>query len=398
MAASIARGIFQLRSHYSETAGGCTFGCRSRLRFPAKGFATFRQSSLNGDWIVYSASRGNRPRQTQHGVARQRAADLPEVLKDCPFCKGNEAMTPPALLEFGATGCELRREGEDWGLRVVPNKFPAVAPPSPDESAAVHQQKKMQLKLDDDNPLNNTIPAYGHHEVVVESPRHNAFLASEPLDMTRRLVWAWRERGRALRMDRRVRHVHFFKNHGGAAGASLAHPHSQVVALPIVANNTLVRINIARNFFVRHQTNVFERMAHEESKDGRRVLEDSQNFIAIVPFAAVCPYELLILPKTAAAYFEDTSDEHLDEFAAMLHRVLRRLHLLLDEPSFNMTLRTAPYESVHAYDYKKFWSWRCNIYPRLGAGAMAGFEFGSGIFSNSMLPEDSARDLQNIRI
>lgn len=230
---------------------------------------------------------------------------------------------------------------------------------------------------------------------MVESPKHNVILATQPLEQVSNLVRAWRDRGRALRADRRIRHIHYFKNQGGAAGASLIHPHSQIVALPIVTTKETNRIKIAREYFVRHQVSIFHSMAESELKQNVRVVDENDEFVAIVPYAAICPYELLVLPKQGTAHFEDASDEQMLQFSQILHRVLQRLDCVLGEPSFNMLIRTAPFWSRQAYDYEKFFSWHCSIYPRAGAGAMAGFEFGSGIFSNSHLPEANAEELRS---
>merc|ERR1712008_444285 len=118
-------------------------------------------------------------------------------------------------------------------------------------------------------------------------------------------------------------------------------------------------------------------MAESELLEKVRVVKENDEFVAIIPYAAICPYELLVLPKQGSAHFEDASDNQIHYFGQMLHSLLQRSDCVLGEPSFNLLIRTAPFWSRHAYDYEKFFSWHCSIYPRLGAGSMAGFEFGS---------------------
>lgn len=354
---------------------------------------TFRRNAMTGEYVVYAANRAARPKQTQEYVEAD--TGVPEHLGDCPFCRGNEFMTPTALLTY-----EDPKNPKDWALRVVQNKYPAVArlhslsDISTWEALASQHQQVTQ----DDNPVNNIFPAYGHHEIVIESPKHNALLSMEPVDMTSRLLRAWRERGRKLRLDKRIRHVHYFKNQGGAAGASLIHPHAQIVALPFVATRESMRIGVTHDWFTRHQNSVFARVVEKETEEGSRLIDENASFIAMVPFAALCPYEVQILPKEGTPWFENCSDEDLELFAQILHRTLRRLRLTVGKVSYNMLLRTAPFYSRLAYDYEKFYSWHCSIYPRMGAGSTAGFEIGSGIFSNSHVPEDDAQELRSCEL
>eukprot|EP00747_Dinoflagellata_sp_TGD_P083594 gnl/TRDRNA2_/TRDRNA2_162183_c0_seq2.p1 gnl/TRDRNA2_/TRDRNA2_162183_c0~~gnl/TRDRNA2_/TRDRNA2_162183_c0_seq2.p1 ORF type:complete len:257 (+),score=46.90 gnl/TRDRNA2_/TRDRNA2_162183_c0_seq2:51-821(+) len=254
----------------------------------------------------------------------------------------------------------------------------------------------MEYRIRDNNPLTNFLDAFGSHEVIVESPDHNALLATSPPDATCRLVRAFRERGRVLRKDERVRHVHYFKNQGGTAGASLVHPHSQVVALPIVSKVQVQRVMNAQQFYMRHVTPVLKRVVEVELEAGARVVDENPGFVAVVPFAALGPFEVTIIPKAGGCYFVDVDDVELEHFASILHRVLQRLHIALDEPNFNMVLREAPHWSRQAYDYSQFYTWHCCLYPRLGAGGMAGFEFGTGIFSNANLPEQDAKVLREV--
>lgn len=372
---------YRLRACAARTGLPTQFGWQRRATHD------FRQNAITGDWVVYAKDRGSRPKQTVHDLEKQRCQDFPPYKEDCPFCKGNEHMTASSLLEIPG-------EPFSWNLRVIENKYPGVAKGEDGHHWHKHQ-RQMEVSLADDDPTTNTIPAIGHHEVVIESPRHNDLLATQPVAATERMIRAWWQRGRDLRQDSSVRHTVYFKNHGGAAGASLVHPHSQIIALPIVATQNLSKYEIARRFYARHQVTVFQRTVEVEKAAGVRVIDENEAFLAIVPYAALCPFEIMILPKNGAAYFEECGIEELTSFSNILHRCLRRMHTALDEPSFNMILRTAPLKSRQAFNYNLFYSWHLSIYPRLGAGAMGGFEIASSIFSNSTSPESNAQALRD---
>jgi len=347
--------------------------------------------------VVYATERGNRPRQTIHSVPKQRSRDTPAHDPSCPFCRGNEAQTPPTLFELPDP---LDSTAGAWGLRVVNNKFPAVdaaCGDGEDDDAFDYPQ------LTDACTINSEIPATGRHEVLIESSRHNYLSATESLDTLALLVRAWVARSIVAAEDPRVKLVMCFKNQGGTAGASLIHPHSQLIALPLIPRQVSAQLHTARDFYVQHGKSAFANMARQELDAGTRVIEQNEHFLAFVPFAAICPFETWILPRPSyqrANFHLITSDEEAS-FGKILHRCLRRIHHTLDEPNFNLLLRSGPIPNrgrSAAYRYESFYSWHCRVIPRLGAGAMAGFEFGSGIFSNANRPENDAEVLRKAPI
>ena len=351
-------------------------------------------------WVVFSSGRRNRPQQTDSVLSKIRLSELPRIVADCPFCAGNEHMTPNVLLAKN-------------GTRVVTNKYPAVRPLKPEDKHHHH----MTFLINDGVLLNNQVPAVGFHEVVIESPVHNEHIAtSTNHDMARNLMTMFRDRGLEHRKYDDIEHTVFFKNHGSTAGASLVHPHSQIVSTPVVPVEAQRLQTLALEYFKRHRYNLYERVIEEElavydssERGGSRLVDMTENFIALVPYASAGPYVINILPRFRASGLEsedgvDSSDfitltnDLIDECALIVKSCLSRLHVLL-EPDFNLVVQTAPVPkrgSQAALCSSSFFRWHIRITPRLGAGQMAGFELGSGFFSNSNMPEDDADELRSV--
>ena len=173
--------------------------------------SVMRHDETTGNWIVFAGDRKNRPHQTQQAKASLRSSEVPTSISDCPFCFGNEHLTPDTLLTIG-------EQSDKSGVRVVPNKYPAVSGESsgPEEQQSSHQSVAggqpctMHNQFKDGLVTNNQIKATGSHEVVIESPRHNAHIGTEP-QLAENLMLAWRERGRVLQLDDTVEHLMFFK-------------------------------------------------------------------------------------------------------------------------------------------------------------------------------------------
>jgi len=309
-------------------------------------------------------------------------------------------------------------------MRVVPNKYPAVAPLQPDDQHLCHEH--MSFLVNDGVLLNNQVPAEGFHEVVIESPFHNQHLAvCSDHSTTRDLLTVFLERGRQHReASGRIEHTVFFKNHGATAGASLVHPHSQIVSTTVVPVEAQRLQSLALDYFQRHRRNLYEQVLQEElavhhhsssnsqQESSSRVVDLTQNFVALVPYASAGPYVVKILPRyqgilnvnddgllVDSSDFTSTTPDLLDECALLLHSCLVRLKGRLDGPDFNLVVQTAPVPCrgvQAAAQASAFFKWHIRITPRLGMGAMAGFELGSGFFSNSHLPEEDAAELRAV--
>jgi UDPglucose--hexose-1-phosphate uridylyltransferase len=256
----------------------------------------------------------------------------------------------------------------------VPNKFPAL---------------RIEGDLEPSGEgLFDKMTGVGAHEVVIETPDHAASLASLPLDAVADVLLAFRERMLDLKKDPRFAYVLVFKNHGEAAGASLEHPHSQLIATPIIPIMVSEELAGSAQYYALKERCVWCDMLRQERRDGRRLILESHGFVTLAPFAPRFPFETWILPVGHRAAFEDSTDEELRGLAGVLGEFLRRMNRVLGDPPFNFMLHTAPFREVQ----RESFHWRLEIIPKLTR--VAGFEWGSGFFINPMPPEDAAEALK----
>ena len=308
---------------------------------------------MTGRVVIIAPERQQRPRdvQVERAVAGGREA--------CPFCPGHESMTPPEVLAYRPGGGAANTPG--WDLRVVPNKFPALT-------------------------------TDGAHEVIIETPDHDRSLALMSDGDVERVLRAFRERMVALSAGGRLQYILVFQNHGAAAGATLAHPHAQLVGLPMVPDLVRDEIAGARAHFAAEGRCVFCALIERERQDGRRVILEDANAIAIAPYAPRFAFETWLLPARHQARFEAASPDEDRSMARLLKAVLQRLNAALDTPPFNLVLHTSPVSE----DVADAYHWHVEIFPALGRAG--GFEWGSGVHINPMPPEDAATVLRDVRL
>jgi len=324
-----------------------------------------RKDPVVGRWVIIATERARRPSDFVADPVRPRVSA-------CAFCEGHEAQTPPEIFAERRPGREPN--GPGWTYRVVPNKFPAL---------------RIEGDLEPSGEgLFDKMTGVGAHEVVIETPDHAASLASLPLDAVADVLLAFRERMLDLKKDPRFAYVLVFKNHGEAAGASLEHPHSQLIATPIIPIMVSEELAGSAQYYALKERCVWCDMLRQERRDGRRLILESQGFVTLAPFAPRFPFETWILPVGHRAAFEDSTDEELRGLAGVLGEFLRRMNRVLGDPPFNFMLHTAPFREVQ----RESFHWRLEIIPKLTR--VAGFEWGSGFFINPMPPEDAAEALK----
>lgn len=324
-----------------------------------------RRNLVTGEWVIIATERARRPEDFRRGVVHRTSEPHNP---NCPFCPGNEERTPAATytLPGDAPG--------SWRVRVVHNKFAAL-----DSEGDVARRG---------NGYTLAMPGVGRHEVIVETPLHNLPLALLPPSATADVVRTWRDRVRELYADPRVEHVIVFKNYGESAGTSLEHPHSQIVGTPIVPGQVRDRLEAAMRHFADHGRCLYCHTLDEELRDGSRIVDDNASFVAFVPYAALSPFHLWIYPRHHSAYFGDLSDAQLLDLASILSRSLARVRNALDDPDYNIVLRSlSPAEREVRYGH-----WYLSLVPRVTRAA--GFELGTGMFINTALPEASAAFLR----
>lgn len=330
-----------------------------------------RQDPLSGRWVVIATGRAKRP---EAFVPGERPAPLASHDPTCPFCPGNEAETPPEVLAHRSS--DGRPDGPGWELRVVTNKF-AAFDDGPDRSALA------------EHPLEERRAAQGTAEVVIETPRHDRTLARTTAADRERLVEAWLARYRTLQGWPGVGYVMLFRNQGAWAGASQAHPHSQIMALPLVPPAVATELDRCLGYWQEHGRCLLCDVIARERHDGSRLLYDDGRFLILAPYAARTPFELMILPAAHEADLGQLAAEDARGLAHALGVAMGLLDRALGEPPYNLYLHGSPPHGDHGPSYH----WHLSLLPRLTQ--QAGFELGSGVLVNITLPEAAAAFLRS---
>ncbi len=317
-----------------------------------------RRDRLSGRWVSYAPERAKRPMPAHEGSA---LLDDPE---NCPFCPGHEHMTAPATLAVlkEGSGLVLRRENgeersKDWLVRIVPNLYPAFSPQD-------------TLILDGEK-----IPATGFHEVLIDTPKHYGDPWKLDVEELYAILLAAETRLRELESMAEIKAVAFAKNHGPFSGGSLRHPHTHLVALPIVPPLLESEAEALRKEGC---------VLCAESESPRLVLS-SEGFKAFTSHAGREPYELIVAPKRHEREFTQVSEEELHELAEVLLKLFKAVHRVLGESSFNLVLHTMP-KTV------KDFHWHIELIPRLLLPT--GIDVGLQVYVNTLPPEEAAKRLR----
>jgi UDPglucose--hexose-1-phosphate uridylyltransferase len=327
----------------------------------------FRQNPITKEWVIIATERARRPHEF---AAKEKPKAIPSYVATCPFCPGNEHMTPPESYRDG--------DGSGWQVRVTPNKFSALAL----EGARWRHCEG----------LKRSAAGVGIHEVIVETPDHSLTTALMPLDQVERILRCYKQRYYAITEDPRIELITVFKNHGASAGTSLEHPHSQLIATPIISSQVRSRMEEALRYFDEAGECIFCRLMVEELGDQKRIVAENGHFVAFVPYASLSPFTIMIFPRRHMASFGQISDEEIAALAAIQRDTLARLYYGLQNPDFNYNIRTAPSECR----YVRYFHWYLSVIPRLTK--VAGFELGTGFFVNVSLPEENAEFLRGVKL
>jgi UDPglucose--hexose-1-phosphate uridylyltransferase len=260
-------------------------------------------------------------------------------------------------------------------VRVVPNRYPALG-----------IEGNLDRRADG---MYDRMNGIGAHEVIIESPSHGESLATMPEHNVEEVLWAFRDRIMDLKQDRRFKYILIFKNHGEAAGATLEHPHCQLIALPIVPRRVLEELEGANQYYKIKERCIFCDIAHQEIEHQERVVAENAGFVTISPYAPRFPFETCILPKHHEASFENASGRDFEQLAQMVKLVLRKMDAALERPAYNMVLHTAP---LSGHESSDFYHWHIELMPKLTK--VAGFEWGTGFYINPTSPEEAARYLR----
>lgn len=338
-----------------------------------------RHDPIQKRWVIVATERARRP--SDFNVERDEKGN-----GNCPFCDGNEATTPPEIRAFREG--QSKPDTEGWRVRVVPNKFPALRIEGETERAARGQYDRMN--------------GIGAHEVIIETPHHDKDLADLPVDEVALVLQMYRERLLDLQNDPRFRYVLVFRNRGSSAGASLAHPHSQLIATPITPRTVSIELDSARAHYSVKERCIFCDIIAQELDQHSRIVAADEDFVSWCPYASRFPFEVTLAPRRHGHDYGTMDDAQLTRMARHLREVLRRIKHSLNDPPYNYMLHTAPcyhlmprrpgYWSTIELD----WHWHLEILPRLTK--TAGFEWGTGFYINPTPPEDAARYLREVQL
>jgi UDPglucose--hexose-1-phosphate uridylyltransferase len=325
-----------------------------------------RYNIITREWVIIATERAKRPEE--FAKPNLRREPQPAHSAACPFCPGNEDKTPPASYRTPAEG--------KWQVRVIPNKFAAL-----DAKGELIRRSE---------GLKRIISGVGIHEVIIETPAHDKTLALLSDAEMEHVIRTYQQRYNAVTDDARVAHVTLFKNHGERAGTSLEHPHSQLVGTPIIPPQVRERMENALRFYDETGECIFCSVMSEELLDHARIIAQTAHFVCFVPYAALTPFHIWIYPLRHTANFADATDEELSDLARLLRRLLRKIYYGLDNPDYNLSVRTPPREARGL----RYYHWYVSVIPRVTR--VAGFEIGSGMFINVALPEASAEYLRKV--
>jgi UDPglucose--hexose-1-phosphate uridylyltransferase len=333
-----------------------------------------RKDPIVGRWVIISTDRAKRPTDFIREQNKMKGGF-------CPFCYGNENKTPPEILAYRPNpnnGPAPAKDSPGWTVRVVPNKFPALGIEGNLNRAAEGMFDRMN--------------GIGAHEVIIETPDHNLSLATMPDKRVEDTLWAFRDRILDLRQDKRFKYVLIFKNHGEAAGASLEHAHSQLIALPIVPKQVVEELEGAKQYYIYKERCVFCDIVRQELEDGSRIVGENENFVTLAPYAPRFPFETWVLPKRHESAFENSSSGMFEGLAKSIKNLLAKANNVLDNPAYNLVIHTSPVQDP-TNDY---YHWHIEFMPKLTK--TAGFEWGTGFYINPTPPEEAARFLREASV
>jgi UDPglucose--hexose-1-phosphate uridylyltransferase len=332
-----------------------------------------RKDPVLGRWVIIATERAKRPsdfdivRQTTHA-------------ESCAFCGGHEDETPPEVYARREEGTAPNQPG--WRVRVIPNKYPAL---------------NVQGELNREGVgMVDMANGIGVHEVIVETPDHDKTMADLSEHRIAEVMATYQKRIVDLHEDERLKYVLIFKNQGRSAGASLEHAHSQLIATPITPKRVKEKLDGAKRYFdYKHRCIFCDYLKQEMELFGERMVEETEHFVSLAPFAARFPFETWVLPKRHMLDFTLVRDEELEDLGEMMKVLLMKLRQALNDPPFNYVLHQAPYRRPRGGYWttiEEDYHWHIELIPRLTR--VAGFEWGSGFYINPTPPEVAAEELR----
>lgn len=338
--------------------------------------------------VLVATARGMRPKTEEKRVERNTESHVDR----CPFCVGNEDKTPPTIL--------AEPDEKNWQIRIVENLYPVLGDDRNDAGINFGLQQ--------------AIEGYGRHEVIIDHNNHGIAIHEMETSHIQMLFKIYRQRMQELYdNDERIRYVLVFKNFGEAAGASIKHTHSQIIAMPVIPENVYNEILNSRNYYQKHhqcifctlidealtfEATIYDRDSGEVRRKidvGQYVIERGEKFIAIKPFASKYEWEVHILPLQHESDFLNSSDDDLEDLSKVLKNTMARLDHVIGGAQYNFFLHSQPHGNACS-DCAPSYHWHLEICPR--TSIPTGFELGSGLFVSTISPEDAAQQLRDVSL
>jgi UDPglucose--hexose-1-phosphate uridylyltransferase len=336
-----------------------------------------RRDPIIGRWVIIATERAKRPSDFSYG--KDEAASAPG--SPCPFCEGNEAMTPPEVFALRKKGTKPNEAG--WGIRVIPSISPFL---------------KTEGDLDrHGSGMYDLMNGIGAHEIIIATPDHDTGTFIQDLSQIEKLTEVIIKRMKYFKKDARLKYVLIFKNHGRVAGGgNLWHQHLQLIATPVTPKRVKEKLTGAKRYFDYKDRCIFCDMIRQEDGRAERTLVEDDGFIAINPYCSRFPFETWILPKRHSCDFSTITKNEIHGFSSILKLTMEKLTKTLGDFPYNIVLHTAPFRRRKKKGYwdtiEEDFHWHMEIMPRLTQ--VAGFEWGSGFYINPTSPEDACRYLK----
>ena len=317
----------------------------------------FRKDYLLDEWVIIAANRAKRPQDFKE-IEQRREEDKKSYDADCPFCLGNEAMTPPETYRIGE---------KKWTLRVVPNKFPAVVP-----DAKIAEEKK---------DIFEKISPFGFHEIVVETNNHGQDFYDESAEQITDLFRAFKARTEEMKKSKGVKYVLCIKNYGRECGASLSHTHAQIITFPFVPHRIQQEIEAAKKYYNKKNKCIYCEIIKKELQSERKIFE-KKHFAVIAPYASKWPFETLIVSKNHYSSLQELDEEELKELGETVKELFKKYSDVINRPPFNFILHQNLGKTSHYH-------FHIEVYPNVHK-IWGGVEKGASIVLNEVPPEMAA--------
>jgi len=324
---------------------------------------------VSKDWVVVATGRAKRP-ETFKKEKRQK---IGLSVKKCPFCNIKTQEKPVSIW---VNGKKIASEEipKDWTTVVIPNKYPVFIP-----------YKNLNKRIEGN--LYQKMNAVGFHEVVI-TRNHNKSLGQFEIKKIKEVIDVYQERFLNLKKEDFVNYISIFYNHGVEAGASISHPHSQLIASYLIDTDLNKALETSRNYYQKNKKCIYCEMSEWERKTKKRIIFENKEFLAICPFASKASFEIIISPKKHLPHFEKITEKEKWQLAEALQVALGKLYKGLNDPAYNFYLHTAPCDGK---DYP-YYHWHWTILPK--TSIWAGFELGTKIEISTIEPEKAAEYLR----